>query len=291
MQTSRINSTPRLFPSGCSLSLVAIVLCAALCQVTCATRRIWPSGFRTGDIVEGFYTPDQTWYGAHVAREGHDSRGAYLVLVWDDGSCTHVDVENVRFISARDSNGDRAIRFRSALGIESLTAMVLQYTMHSREARQKLTADPTLAHLYHDHARGFQDVPPGVEVIGAGDTQLNGWYTRKDAREGPPNGFSIYSDWADWISWNAGHYWYVKDDGCHIRAINDIDHLCRYRGWMICGSKYGDARYYYATAEVQISDPLTEEGNDLSRPPRGQGWNYNMFPFAPVPTLRVRVVD
>merc|ERR1711964_854026 len=91
---------------------------------------------------------------------------------------------------------------------------------HSREARQKLTADPTLAHLYHDYARGFKQ-KPGVEVIGAGDHQLNGWYTRKDAREGPPGAWSRGKpSYSDWEQLNAGRYWYEKDDGCTIRAMN-----------------------------------------------------------------------
>merc|ERR1711964_891653 len=108
MHRARINSTPRLFPSGCSLSFVAIVLCAALCQ------------------------------GTHAS--------------------------------------DRHNRFRSALGIGDLTAMILQYSMYDREAERVLTADPTLAHLYNDHAGGFEQEPAGVQVTGAGDAQVNGWY-------------------------------------------------------------------------------------------------------------------
>merc|ERR1711964_81433 len=44
----------------------------------------------------------------------------------------------------------RERRFRSALGNDDLDALILQYAMYDSEAREKLTADPSLglAHLY-----------------------------------------------------------------------------------------------------------------------------------------------
>merc|ERR1711964_780382 len=151
---------------------------------------------------------------------------------------------------------------------------------HSREARQKLTADPTLAHLYHDYARGFKQ-KPGVEVIGAGDHQLNGWYTRKDSREGPSGAWSRGNSYSDWEQLNAGRYWYEKDDGCTIRAMNVSDtvylgDLRIHEGWVICESNYGGALYCRVTAEK--ADGL----------PPAQGWSVIYSDIgAPAPTLRV----
>merc|ERR1711964_468155 len=76
-------------------------------------------------------------------------------------------------------------RFKSPLG-EDVTALVLQLAMYGREARKTLTGDNTIAHLYHDHARGFVEEFPGVEVTGAGYGTVNGWYARKEAAAGPP---------------------------------------------------------------------------------------------------------
>merc|ERR1712096_511017 len=74
-----------------------------------------------------------------------------------------------------NSDAEPIAKFRSALG-EDLTVLVLQYTMHDREAEETLTSNPAhgLAHLYHEHKRGFVQ-EPGVEVTGAGNTQTNGW--------------------------------------------------------------------------------------------------------------------
>merc|ERR1711964_808490 len=69
-------------------------------------------------------------------------------------------------------------RFSSALGNEDLTAIILQYAMYDREAQEKLTADRSLglAHLY----RPGKFAQEGVEVIGAGRAQVNGWYRCRD---------------------------------------------------------------------------------------------------------------
>jgi len=293
MLTARINSTPRLFPSGCSLSFVVIVLCAALCQAT------HTNGFRQGDIVEGFYTPDQTWYGATVLDPVLSARPTLVRLLWDDvhgeSYFMVVKVEHVRFRSmlrveplcASDSSED-CDNFRSALGIDDLTAIILQYAMHAREARQKLTADPTLAHLYHNHARGFQE-ESGVEVIGAGDTQLNGWYARKEVCEAVRRKrFSLRH--CDWAQSNAGRYWYEKDDGCSIRAVDDINKMYGMLpdgGWVICGSKSGDVRYTrYVPAEQD--DGLASRLIAVTGLPPAQGWRCRRFgATAPAPTLQV----
>merc|ERR1711964_551423 len=57
----------------------------------------------------------------------------------------------------------------------------------------------------------------GVEVAEAGDAQVNGWYVRKWAANGPP---AVWSDLSEsmhpWAQSNSGRYWYEKDDGCFI---------------------------------------------------------------------------
>jgi|ERR1712096_14404 len=274
MLRARINSTPRLFQSGCSLSFLAIALCAALCQGTRAT-----SEFSYEDKVEGFYTPDQTWYGATVLDPVLSARPTLVRLLWDDvhgeSYFMVVKVEHVRFKPMNSWEQGQCERVL----IDDLTAIVLQYAMHAGEAKQILTADPTLVHFYCEYGSGFEE--PGVTVMGAGDPQLNGLYSRKEVREGPSNGFPGYCNWAQS---HAGRYWYEKDDGCHIRAMNIHDtvfantYAQRGGGWVICGSK-GGARYKCHVPAEQ-NDGL----------PPAQGWETfsNHFDmFTPVPTLRV----
>merc|ERR1711964_454519 len=51
-----------------------------------------------------------------------------------------------------------------------------------------------------DNSDAMSEAPPlaGVQVIGAGTAQINGWYTRKEAVEGPPRGWSNDRDWTEW---------------------------------------------------------------------------------------------
>merc|ERR1712096_92962 len=49
------------------------------------------------------------------------------------------------------SNEDRTKRFRSALGIDDLTATIFQYAMCAGEARSKLLSDPGLMPLYNKY--------------------------------------------------------------------------------------------------------------------------------------------
>merc|ERR1712096_101026 len=84
-----------------------------------------------------------------------------------------------------------APRFLPALGSDDLRALILQYAMYKREAQEKLTADPALglAHFYEQpHKKNFIREPSGVEVMGAGYTNVNGWYRRRENAEGPPSG-------------------------------------------------------------------------------------------------------
>merc|ERR1712096_436841 len=108
--------------------------------------------------------------------------------------------------------------------------------MYDNEARYKLTADPTLAHLYHNHAGGFKREPAGVQVFGADQSQVNGWYDRKEAKEGPPRRSARSGD--DWAHVNEGRCWYEKNDGSFI-------YRSRSGTWFIfggfCSSYYCDA--------------------------------------------------
>merc|ERR1712096_8009 len=118
-------------------------------------------------------------------------------------------------------------RFRSALGIEDLAAMILQYAMYGREAEKILTADPTLRHLLRDHAKGFpRDV--GVEVTGAGVPCANGWYRRKSHEEGPPKGYP-----GNWAHDNHGRHWYDHENqDCYIHRKFYLD-CCFWRLFLV----------------------------------------------------------
>merc|ERR1711964_956539 len=67
----------------------------------------------------------------------------------------------------------------------------------------------------------------GVEGLGAGNAQVNGWYRRRDASEGPPSAAPrAYATTRDeWVWDTAGRPWYEKDDGCFIYWYSDS------RGW------------------------------------------------------------
>merc|ERR1711964_708 len=73
---------------------------------------------------------------------------------------------------ATDASGSEPVAdFRSAI-TDALAALVLQYAMYDRDAQKTLLSD--LAHLYRNNRKGF--VPePGLEVIGAGSAEANGW--------------------------------------------------------------------------------------------------------------------
>merc|ERR1712096_160913 len=124
-----------------------------------------------------------------------------------------------------------------------LASLILQFAMGDREAQETLATpragllyrnDPThgLAHLYDDYVRWYIR-ECGVEVTGAGDATVNGWYHRREATEGPPSrGWPVQQDWT---RYNRGSYcWYEKDDGFFIYrglrywAIRGPDKLVRY---------------------------------------------------------------
>merc|ERR1711964_24818 len=96
--------------------------------------------------------------------------------------------------------------------------------MYDREAQETLLSDPAsgLTHLYHNHIRGYVR-EFGLEVIGAGSAQANGWYHRRDASEGPPESFlATFGASLDdavreeWLRDSEGHPWYESDGGSLI---------------------------------------------------------------------------
>merc|ERR1711964_2297 len=58
--------------------------------------------------------------------------------------------------------------------------------------------------------------PPGVEVTGAGSMEVNGFYRRREAEEGPP-GKTCTRRRDHWVEITEGRPWYQKDDGRYIR--------------------------------------------------------------------------
>merc|ERR1712096_516274 len=102
---------------------------------------------------------------------------------------------------------------RSELGVEALTAMILQYAMCAKEARSVLLStplsNPGLMPLYNNYKRMYYE-GPGVEVSGAGDSRVNGWYSRTEA-EALLN--LSTSEVFDRVKM------YEKEDGCYIDQL------------------------------------------------------------------------
>merc|ERR1711964_597540 len=75
--------------------------------------------------------------------------------------------------------------------------------------------------------------------FGAGLKELNGWYARKDAAEGPPRAWreDSWNGGDEWEITTGDHHWYEKSDGAcifHDKAAPD---------WSICTN---DDRYAYS---------------------------------------------
>merc|ERR1711964_609533 len=144
------------------------------------------------------------------------------------------------------------------------------------EALEKLTADPSLglAHLYRP---GKFTLEPGVEVIGAGNPRINGWYHHREASEGPPrNNVRNYSR-EGWLRHTQGRPWYEQDNGCYIDSFCIIT---AYVEWNCCDP----------TEELQWitcyrNQTFTETPLDASLPP--EGWSHCRGGSRPAPTLRV----
>merc|ERR1711964_632090 len=115
----------------------------------------------------------------------------------------------------------RENKMLTALG-DDLTRLVLHYTWYRRDARDKLADDPALMYFYYCHTDGFVHPQPGVWVDGAGDNDVNGFYRRREASEGPPRCYPN-SGLHSWTRDNRGSHWYEKDDGsgCWIFLCQD----------------------------------------------------------------------
>merc|ERR1711964_703276 len=166
-----------------------------------------------------------------------------------------------------DGSGAVAVEFRPAL-IDELIALILQYALYDREDRETLAANLGLADLFHQEL--------GVMVTGAGCAEINGFYRRRHAKEGPPE----KSFWTmcnmsheTWLYRAGGRSWYEKDDGCHIMRDG------RYGTWFCCAS---DIRICYYAKENNTCK-FTE------LPPSG-GWGTGTGATQedlPAPTVRV----
>merc|ERR1711964_93565 len=108
-----------------------------------------------------------------------------------------------------------------------------------------------------------------LEVTGAGDSRVNGWYARKKKEEGPPSRWPSNWNWKD--KWrNADRHWYEKDDGCFIyRTLND---------WYICDSRHGYRNYFYrlycthCNSEGVSRDTLAAEDRTACDHCQSTGW-------------------
>jgi len=170
-----------------------------------------------------------------------------------------------------------APRFRSALGSEYLTALVLHYAMYDREAWAKLTADPALglAHFCRDpHWSHFVE-EPGVEVTGANHgwagfmyTEVNGWYRHREPAEGPPRTCSWTHEY--WMEKLQGRSWFQKDDWSYIYWSSGPSP--RKNEWW-----FSDSRGYFSYTTYAKSDTAL---------PPAAGWIAN-FGELQSPTLRV----
>merc|ERR1712096_541830 len=80
------------------------------------------------------------------------------------------------------------------------------------------TGTGDLAHFYRGR---FEQEPPGVEVTGAGEDAVNGWYAQKEAAEGPPRAWPEHNTAQYFTQQTAGRHWYEKDDGHFIYPQDD----------------------------------------------------------------------
>lgn len=129
--------------------------------------------------------------------------------------------------------------------------------------------------------------PIGVEVSGAGDERVNGWYLRKEGTEWPPSGFlsgwSVEARKSRGTDHNVGrHDWYEHQDGYSKKGV------CK------DGRAYinlaGEGKCYINTYEPHTSAYVAKlSGAD----PPASGWEvYNTHhpgvpKKSPAPTLKV----
>jgi len=68
-----------------------------------------PHSYHEGDIVEGYYSKDKTWYGATVGPESHPTVPSKVHLLWNDGAKGFVEAEYVRL---KSTTSDRQLNVR-----------------------------------------------------------------------------------------------------------------------------------------------------------------------------------
>merc|ERR1711964_36613 len=115
-------------------------------------------------------------------------------------TCSTVSSREARL--ALSDSPEAGNKFRSALGVDDLAAVILQFAMLSRHAEKTLTDN--LAHLFLNHQAGYKR--EGVWVSGAGIAQLNGWYRCLDRAPDSDSDDSL-------DAFTEGRPYYRKDDG------------------------------------------------------------------------------
>merc|ERR1712096_498816 len=176
-------------------------------------------------------------------------------------------------------------RYTSALGVEELTALVLQYAMYDFEAQDHVGAGTlvNICRIYHKYRRGFVKLK-GVEVTEAGTAHVNGWYRRREATEMPSiwmAGSRSFTDgphrWHRWSSVTNGRPWYLKDDNHHIYWNKLVGF------WLCCNA---DGHSYYMLETAGHFPRPGECRSERVQANRG-GWCNSAHGETPAPFVRV----
>merc|ERR1711964_284841 len=98
---------------------------------------------------------------------------------------------------------------------------------------------------------------------GAGSQDVNGWYRRREARDGPPKGWPC--SWTSNRQWSRCH-WYEKDDSSHY-----IYQYNRSKTWWLlnksCADSGGILTYYWIrSAQTGLPGALAEGDSKGERP-------------------------
>merc|ERR1712000_696928 len=92
---------------------------------------------------------------------------------------------------------------------------------------------------YHVHSHK----PGSVHVTGAGTSQVNGWYRKRKARDGPPRVWKkTRENNRKWLEWTQESPWFEKDDGGFIFRVDDggddpVSWLCHSTHWYFVESE------------------------------------------------------
>merc|ERR1712096_89485 len=116
---------------------------------------------------------------------------------------------------------------------------------------QTFAAHVTLAHLYYDHFEKFEQ-QSGVEVAGAKDAKMNGWYRRKVC-EDPPRDSWIKNNVKYWNGrkrHTGGRPWFEKNHprvmATALKPNMSKIYWCSIwkQGQWLCADEDGTTRYY-----------------------------------------------